>query len=415
MSGAGVPALISAVRTLLPSRRPDPDAPVAGKIFKVERGWGGEKLAYLCLTSGTISVRDYLDLPKGFAKVSAIQLFTDGRIEKTTRVGAGHIAKISGLSGARIGDSIGDQDSSRSHLHFSPPTLETRVRPPRPADNAALWLALTQLADQDPLINLRTNEDATEIFVSLYGEVQKEVIQATLANDFGLEALFEESTIIHAERPIGTGSAVEIIFREPNPLLATVGLRVAPRPPGAGNSFAFDVEMGQMPASFYRAVEEAVFETLKEGIFGWQVIDCHVAMTAARQSSPATTAVDFRRLTPLVLAAALASAQTAVCEPIDRFQLEVPTTALTGILTLLAKSGASTTESVITTGTARLEGTVASALIQGIQKQLPGLTSGAGVLDHSFDHYAGIDGSPPLRQRAGANPFNRADYLQRIR
>ncbi|MFJ6324892.1 MULTISPECIES: GTP-binding protein [unclassified Rhizobium] len=415
MSGAGVPALISAMRTLLPSRRPDPDGPVGGRIFKIERGWGGEKLAYLCLTSGTISVRDYLDLPKGAAKVSAIQLFTDGRVEKTTRAAAGHIAKISGLSGARIGDAIGDGGSSRSHLHFSPPTLETRVRPVRPADNAALWLALTQLADQDPLINLRTNEGATEIFVSLYGEVQKEVIQATLANDFGLEALFEESTIIHAERPIGTGSAVEIIFKEPNPFLATVGLRVTPGPPGAGNSFAFEVDMGQMPASFYRAVEEAVFETLKEGIFGWQVIDCHVAMTAARQSSPATTAVDFRRLTPLVLAAALASAQTAVCEPIDRFQLEVPTTALTGILTLLAKTGASTTESVITTGMARLEGTVASALIQGIQKQLPGLTSGAGVLDHSFDHYARIGGPPPLRQRAGANPFHRADYLQRIR
>ena len=69
-------------------------------------------------------------------------------------------------------------------LHFSPPTLETRVRSSHPADNAALWLALTQLADQDPLINLRTNEEASEIFVSLYGEVQKEVIQATLAADF---------------------------------------------------------------------------------------------------------------------------------------------------------------------------------------------------------------------------------------
>ncbi|SCB31424.1 ribosomal protection tetracycline resistance protein [Rhizobium miluonense] len=415
MSGAGVPALISAIKTLLPSRRPDPDGPVSGKIFKIERGWGGEKLAYLCVTSGTITVRDYLDLPKGPAKVSSIQLFDDGHVDKVTRVGAGRIAKIGGLAGARIGDSIGGENSTRGNLHFQPPTLETRVRPSRPADNAALWLALMQLSDQDPLINLRTNEGATEIFVSLYGEVQKEVIQATLANDFGLEALFEESTIIHAERPIGIGGAIEIIFKEPNPFLATVGLRVEPRPPGAGNRFAFEVDIGQMPASFYRAVEETVFETLKEGIFGWQVIDCHVAMTAARQSSPATTAVDFRRLTPLVLAAALTSAQTVVCEPIDRFQLEVPTAALTGILTLLAKSGASTRESVITAGIARLEGTVASALIQGIQKQLPGLTSGAGVLDHTFDHYAPIEGSPPLRQRASANPFDRADYLQRIR
>jgi len=173
--------------------------------------------------------------------------------------------------------------------------------------------------------------------------------------------------------------------------------------------------VGQMPASFYRAVEETVFDTLKEGIFGWQIIDCHVAMTAARQSSPATTAADFRKLTPLVLATALTSAQTVVCEPVDRFHLEVPTATLTGILTLLAKSGASTTESVIAAGTARLEGTAASAMIQGIQKQLPGLSSGTGILDHSFDHYAPTAGPPRLRQRSGANPFDRANYLERIR
>jgi len=278
-----------------------------------------------------------------------------------------------------------------------------------------LWLALAQLSDQDPLINLRTNEDATEMYVSLYGEVQKEVIQVTLAADFGLDAVFEESTIIYAERLLGTGSGIEIIFKEPNPFLATIGLRVEPRPQGAGNSFTLEVDVGQMPASFYRAVEETVFDTLKEGIFGWQIIDCHVAMTAARQSSPATTAADFRKLTPLVLATALTSAQTVVCEPVDRFHLEVPTATLTGILTLLAKSGASTTESVIAAGTARLEGTAASAMIQGIQKQLPGLSSGTGILDHSFDHYAPTAGPPRLRQRSGANPFDRANYLERIR
>ena len=64
MSGVGIPALISAIESLLPSRQPDPNGPVNGKIFKIERGWGGEKLAYVCVTSGTIAVRDYLCLPK---------------------------------------------------------------------------------------------------------------------------------------------------------------------------------------------------------------------------------------------------------------------------------------------------------------------------------------------------------------
>ncbi|PPJ48153.1 GTP-binding protein [Rhizobium sp. KAs_5_22] len=415
MNGLGVPALIAAVETLFPSRIPDPTGPIKGKIFKIERGWGGEKLAYLNLTSGSVMVRDHLDLPSGFAKVTSIQVFNEGRLEKASKVDAGRIAKIGGLANARIGDEVGSDRRLSSGFHFAPPTLETRILPRRPSDRAALWLAMQQLSEQDPLINLRTNADASEMFMSLYGEVQKEVIQARLLSDFGLDIVFEESTTICAERLLGTGSGLEVIFKEPNPFLATIGLRVEPKQEGTGNSFALEVEVGQMPVSFYRAVEETVFETLKSGVFGWQVIDCHVAMNAARHSSPSSTAADFRRLTPLVLATALSSAQTVVCEPIDHFRLEAPSAALTSILTLLAKCGSSTKEASIDCGIARLEGTIASSMIQSVQRQLPGLSSGTGLLENSFDHYASISGSQPSRPRSAANPFDRADYLQRIR
>ncbi|SCB28876.1 elongation factor G [Rhizobium multihospitium] len=413
--GLGISALMSAIETLLPSRQPNHDGPVAGTIFKIERGWGGEKLAYLYLASGTINLRDDIETRHGPAKIGSLQLFRDGRADKVAQVHAGQIVKVAGLSNVRIGDWIGIESPPGTLRHFAPPTLETRIRPMRLSENAALWLALGQLTEQDPLINLRTNEETGDIYVSLYGEVQKEVIQATLLSEFGLDIAFEESTVIYVERLAGTGSAVELIFKEPNPFLATVGLRVEPRPEGAGNSFALEVDVGQMPASFYRAVEEATFETLREGLFGWQIIDCHVAMTVARQSSPASTAVDFRKLTPLVLASALSSAQTILCEPIEHFHVEIPATALAGVHSLLAKSGASMRKSLIDDGLARLEGTVASSMIQTIQRQLPGLSGGAGILDHAFDHYAPLSGPHHVRERAAANPFDRADYLRRIR
>ncbi|PST19803.1 GTP-binding protein [Rhizobium sp. JAB6] len=413
--GLGIPALISAVQTLLPSRQPNPDGPVSGTIFKIERGWGGEKLAYLYLASGTVGLRDDIGTANGPATISSLRLFRGGRADKVAQIGAGQIAKVGGLPNARIGDWIGTESPQGTLRHFAPPTLETRIRAMRSSENAALWLALGQLAEQDPLINLRTNEETGDIYVSLYGEVQKEVIQATLSAEFGLDIAFEESTVIYVERLAGTGSAVELIFKEPNPFLATVGLRVEPRPEDAGNSFALEVDVGQMPASFYRAVEEATFETLKEGLFGWQIIDCHVAMTAARQSPPASTAVDFRKLTPLVLASALSSAKTILCEPVEHFHIEIPAAALPGVQGLLAKSGAAMRRSLIEEGMARLEGTVASSMIQTIQRQLPGLSGGAGVLEHAFDHYAPISGSHHVRERTAVNPFDRADYLRRMR
>ncbi|OHV23310.1 GTP-binding protein [Rhizobium sp. RMa-01] len=415
MTGAGVPALASAIAAILPEQHPDPDGPVAGKIFKIERGWGGEKQCYVYLTSGTVRLRQYLDLPKGPERVTAIQLFGRGRSHAAESFGAGQIARLSGLSGARIGDAVGGDPGATGRVHFAPPTLETRVLARRPSDRAALWLALSRMAEQDPLINLHRNEETDEVFVSLYGEVQKEVIQATLLTDFGLEASFEESTVILAERPAATGAGLQILFKEPNPFLATVGLRVEPRPAGTGNSFALEVDVGQMPVAFYRAVEATVFETLKQGIFGWQVIDCHVAMTAARHSSPASTAADFRQLTSWVLASALSAAQTVLCEPFDRFHLEAPAESLSSVVTLLAKSAAATSGSVIADGVARLEGTLASQMVQSVQQQLPGLTSGAGTMETAFDHYAPVAGPPRLRRRSGPDPFNPVEYLLRLR
>jgi ribosomal protection tetracycline resistance protein len=185
--------------------------------------------------------------------------------------------------------------------------------------------------------------------VSLYGEVQKEVVQATLADEFGLDVGFRETTTICVERPVGSGAAVEFNGREPNPFLATVGLRVDPAPVGSGVEFGLEVELGAMPYAFFKAVEDTVKETLDQGIHGWRVTDCTVTMThsgySPRQShahqgfdkSMSSTGADFRGLTPLVLMEALRQAGTQVYEPMHRFRMEAPADTLGALLPVLAR------------------------------------------------------------------------------
>jgi len=118
--------------------------------------------------------------------------------------------------------------------------------------------------------------------------VQKEVIQATLADEFGVDVTFRETTTICIERPVGTGAAVEMIGEGSNPFLGTVGLRIEPAPINTGGEFRLEVELGSVPLAFLKAVEDTVRETLLQGIYGWQVVDCTVTMTHsgywARQS-----------------------------------------------------------------------------------------------------------------------------------
>jgi ribosomal protection tetracycline resistance protein len=423
ITGTGVATLVDGITSLLPAAAGDADAPVSGTVFKVERGAAGEKIAYVRMHAGTLRVRDRL--PAGDDKVTAIAVFAEGASVSQQSVAAGSIAKLWGLNSIRIGDTIGSSAGPSEH-YFSPPTLETVVLPARSGERGTLRAALDQLAEQDPLIDVRQDEIRREITVSLYGEVQKEVIQATLAEDFGLDVTFRETTTINVERVVGAGAAFEIIDVPPNPFLATVGLRIEPGPINSGVQYRLGVELGSMPYAFMKAVEDTVREALSQGLHGWQVIDCVITMTHSgyypRQShmhatfdkSMSSTASDFRGLTPLVLMSALAKAGTRVHEPFHRYQLEIPTESFAAVLPVLVRLRAAPLMSDIRGRTHLLTGDIPAAEVHGLERRLPSLTSGEGVLESAFDHYRPVDGAAPDRARWDHNPLNRKEYLLHV-
>jgi ribosomal protection tetracycline resistance protein len=422
-TGAGVDELTAGIADLLPAAEAGGDGPVSGTVFKIERGPRGEKIAYVRMFSGTVRTRDRLRIGgDGEGKVTAVSGPDGG-----AAIAAGQIGKLWGLGDVRIGDAIGTpRTAAPGRQSFAPPTLETVVVPRRRADRGALRVALDQLAEQDPLIDLRQDELRQEISVSLYGEVQKEVIQATLANDFGVDVTFRATTTICIERPDGTGAAAEILGEEPNPFLATVGLRIDPAPIGSGVEFRLEVELGSMPFAFFRAVEETVKETLRQGLHGWEVTDCTVTMThsgyAARQShahavfdkSMSSTAGDFRNLTPLVLMSALRRAGTRVYEPMHRFQLEIPADTLGAVPPVLVQLGGVPQATAIRGPTCTLEGEVPAARVHELRRQLPALTRGEGILETAFDRYHPVRGEIPDRPRSDDNPLDREEYLRRL-
>jgi ribosomal protection tetracycline resistance protein len=409
ITGAGVDVLMSGIAELLPAADGDAEGPPSGTVFKIERGPAGERIAYVRMFSGALRVRDRLPVGEDERKVTAISVFDQGSAVQREMVSAREIGKVWGLGEIRIGDAIGASHTHEEH-YFAPPTLETAIVPTRPGEKGALHAALTQLAEQDPLINLRQDDIRQELFLSLYGEVQKEVIQATLATDFGIDVDFRETTTICVERPVGTGAAVEELGR-PNPFLATVGLRLEPATVDTGMEFRLEVELGSMPLAFFRAVEETVRQTLRQGLCGWQVLDCAVTMTHSGYSPPSSTAGDFRNLTPLVLMSALTEAGTVVCEPIHRFHLESPAGTIGHVLSALARLDAVPDQPEIRGSSCVIEGDIAAARVHELRLELPGLTRGEGVLECEFGRYEPVNGTVPSRPRTDWNPLNRAAYL----
>ena len=415
ITGAGVPQLLQEIADLLAPSGTDPDAPLSASVFKIERDAGSEKVANVRLFSGTIRTRELLRFGGAHeGKVTSISVFEKGGAVQRPSVPAGAVAKLWGLAEIQVGDRIGDGAVALPAHHFAPPTLESDVAATNPADGARLRAALAELAEQDPLIDVRRDEDGG-LSVSLYGEVQKEVLQSTLADDYGIAVEFRETTPLYIERPLGTGEALEVLHAETNPYRATIGLRVEPAPAGSGVAFRIEVDHTGVPLYVYKRMDhfvdsmaEYVRYALEAGRFGWRVTDCVVALTQSAYSvpdgppsrrGPLSTAADFRKLTPLVVAQALERAGTVVCEPFVRVRVELPTDALPGATAFLGRLGASIEARTVRPGLSAIETVVSALAARDLQRRLPGMTGGEGVLESAFSGYQPVNGEQPVRMR----------------
>jgi ribosomal protection tetracycline resistance protein len=435
LTGAGVEPLTAGIVELLPAGAGDAGGPVSGLVFKIERGAAGDRIAYVRIFSGTVRTRDRAHYGRGVeGKVTAIRVFDNGTDVQRRSVAAGEIAKVWGLAEIQIGDSIGTAAGRAMAREFPPPTLESVVEPVNADDRHRLRVALAELAEQDPLINVRQDDERREISVSLYGEVQKEVIQATLSREYGIDVEFHETTTIHIERPSRTGEAVEILYAKTktnvtgksspsssNPFPATLGLRIEPLPVGSGIEFQVDVDVRLVPVYIYKRVDsfidhmaQYVRETLQEGLFGWEVTDCAVTITDCGYRAPGTTAADFRRLTPLVLMQALEQAGTMVCQPALRIVLEIPADTIGAVMAASARLGAAVETPALKGELAVIETVLSAVQARDLQRRLSGLTRGEGVLESSFEGYEPVIGEAPSRRRTTPNPLNLEQYMAHL-
>ena len=233
--------------------------------------------------SGTLRVRDRLRFGEGQeGKVTAISVFDRGAA--VPRGLGRRRADRQALGARRRPDRRRDRraaDRASQQHYFAPPTLETVVAPARPADKGALHVALDPArragpADQPAPGRRRARRCSCRSTARCRRRSSRRRWPTTSAS----RSTFRETTTICIERPVGTGAAVEVIGKraEPVPGHGRAAGRAGARS-ASGVEFRLEVELGSMPLAFFKAVEETVRETLRQGLYGWQVTDCAVTMT----------------------------------------------------------------------------------------------------------------------------------------
>ncbi|MFB6362762.1 GTP-binding protein [Paenibacillus elgii] len=423
MTGVGVSSLLEGVAQWFPVNEHAEGEPLSGVVFKLEKEPSGEKIAYVRLFSGSLSLREQVKLQRKngegefearTCKIKKLHALTNGEIVPAAKVISGDFGKVWGLEDVRIGDIVGEQSHLIKHFSFAVPQMETRIDAVEPSKDHLLYKALIGLSEEDPLIQVMKDDVHQELYIRIFGEVQKEVIEAALKEYYDLEVRFSETRTVCLEKPEGTGQALEIIEEGDNPFYATVGFKVEPGLPGSGIAYRMEVELGSLPLAFHKAIEETVHETLKQGLYGWEVTDIVVTLTHTGYFSPVSAAGDFRKLVPLVLMEALAQAGTYVYEPIHAFELTVPAAMMSKAIYKLSAIQAAVHETAMHNGMCLITGSIPVAATESFKRSLHAFTQGEGFMLVEPAGYVRMHGDVPTKARTDYNPLNRNEYLLHI-
>ena len=421
ITGIGVTELLAGVTAMFPVNNGLGDVTLSGVVFKLEKTPAGEKIAYVRVFSGSIRVREYLHVSRKKTtgeiethtdQIKKLHIFCEGKTVQSQKVDAGEFCKVWGLKDVKIGDVVGEWSDKIKDIHFAIPQMETRIEAQHKEMKLQLYRALTELADEDPLIQVLKDDFHHEIYIRLFGEVQKEVIETILKENYGLDVSFSETRIICIEKPKGIGQALDIMGAASNPFYATIGFNIAPGTSGSGVTYKF--KPGSLPPTFYKAIEETVMETLKQGLYGWEVTDSIVTLTHTAYASPITTASDFRNLVPLVLMEALNHAGTDVYEPMNQFELNVPAHTISKALFKLSALKAVFEEPILHNNTILLTGMLPVAATEDFKRSLYSFTEGEGVFMAKSGGFNKMEHTFPTRKRVDYNPLNRKDYLLHV-
>lgn len=394
---------------------------LSGVVFKIERTPSNDKKAYIRMFGGEINVRDVISIVSPMSshyneeiceKVKKISVLENGRVLDGKKISCGDIGIIHGISCLKIGSVIGRKSDKLKYAAFARPTLKTRISLVGEKDNHKLYMALLNLSDEDPLLELETDESNGDIYINLFGEVQKEIIYYILKNQYGLNVEFSNTQTIYKETVCGEGIASIRMWQRPNIYAATVKIKVEPLETGQGLKYESNVSAGFLPKSFLTAVEEAVYETCKHGLYGWELIDMKVTLLDTEYSSVDSTPADFRNVTPMVLMEAVDNAKTRLLEPLNEFELRVPEYAISKTMFDLKMMKAEFESPEIIGEDYILTGFIPVENSKDYQIKIASYTAGKGIFITKFSGYRNTEfNESKICKRNAINPLNKKEYI----
>ncbi len=316
----GVPELLDAAVEYLPPPTAD-DRGLCGVVFASFQDRTMGRGLEVRMFGGKLENRMEVETGTGADGKKILRKITRIRDQAGKDAGAleaGMTGAIFGLGDLPIGHVFGNAGLLPRKIApgmLREPLIRVSITPDQPENMHALRAACSQLAEEDPMLQVTYFRSLDQLQMSLMGMVQLEVMEEILKTRFGMAASFSEPSVIYKET-VRTTATGFIDYTMPKPCWAIMTFRVEPAPRGSGVTFVSEVPFKDIMAKYQHQVQDTIPRALKQGRLGWEVTDVKITLISGEHHLEHTHPLDFVVATPMGIQNALHNAGSVLLEPI---------------------------------------------------------------------------------------------------
>jgi elongation factor G len=424
LQGRGIPELLDAIITLLPSPmecppvegvhpatgqkgilRADPSGPLAAFVFKTTADPYVGKLSLVRVVSGTLAPGEVFNASKGQGeRVGQVFLLRGKSQEAVPAIAAGDIGVLTRLQVTGTGDTLCQRDHPLvlPGLVFPEPLYAQAVYPKTKADLDKMGPSLQRLVEEDPSLRFTRDPGTGESLLHGVGDVHLEVALNRAQRKFGVGVVVHPPKVPYRETVSTRVERVESKYKKQtggHGHYAHIVIRIEPLPRGSGLVFAEEIVGGVVPKEFIPAVEKGVRRAAAEGVVaGYPVVDVRVVLFDGSTHPVDSASGDFEIAGYEGLRKGVLQANPVLLEPIMRLTVTVPDQFSGDVIgDLNGRRGRILGMTPLGNGKTRIEALVPMVEVQRYVLDLRSLTQGRGTFTMAFDHYEEIP--PHLAQR----------------
>ncbi|MBN1754909.1 elongation factor G [bacterium] len=330
------------------SRELNDDNYFSGLVFKIYSDPFLDKLVYLRVYSGSLSVKSQVLNPRTERKerISKIYQMHSSTRKEIDEVLSGNIVGLAGIKDIRTGDTLCDikHPIAFEPMKFPPQVIFAAVEPKSKADESKLNETLEKLQIEDPTFSVKYDSETGQTIIAGMGELHLEVLMERAKREFNTQVNMGQPQVGYRES-ISKASIGESQFNQlvgDSVQYAEVKLEVKPRQRGKGYKVVSALEPSRLVTdNILKIIEKSIIAASESGtIAGYPLTDIKTVLLDVKYNPDNYSELALKVAAANALRSALNDAGPILLEPVMSVEVITPEEYVGDVITELNQRGA---------------------------------------------------------------------------